>query len=135
MNLKRVGIAVIVIIIVAIALLAIMGAPPADPCAEVACSENQKCVEGECVLKTCEEQGENICTEAQTCEQLVEASDSEACCAVECRAVAVDPCEGVECLEGEECVEGECVAIDLCVGVECPEEQQCVDGNCVAIEG
>ena len=134
MNLKRIGIAVIVIIIIAIALLAIIGAPPADPCAEVTCPENQKCVEGECVLKTCEEQGGSICAEEQTCAQLIEASDSEACCAIECQTVVIDSCEDVECLEGEECVEGECVVIDLCIGIECPEEQHCVDGNCVAVE-
>ncbi len=62
----------------------------------------------------------------------VECPDGQECVDGEC--VAVDPCEGVECPDGQECVDGECVAVDPCEGVECPDGQECVDGECVAVD-
>ena len=44
----------------------------------------------------------------------------------------VDPCQGVQCDEGETCVDGQCVADDPCADVTCDEGETCVDGQCVA---
>ena len=46
--------------------------------------------------------------------------------------VVADPCDGVECGEGQSCVDGECVddAPAAC-DPECGEGQSCEDGECV----
>lgn len=42
-----------------------------------------------------------------------------------------DPCEDVQCAEGEACEDGNCIS--LCADVECPPGEICEEGNCVSI--
>ncbi|MHC5111508.1 MAG: c-type cytochrome [Planctomycetota bacterium] len=79
--------------------------------------------------------GGNITLERDTGEDPcdgVECGDGEEC--VEGVCVEIDLCDGVDCGVGEECVEGVCVEIDLCDGVECGVGEECVEGVCVEID-
>ena len=43
-----------------------------------------------------------------------------------------DPCEGVECPEGQICKDGKCIdPEDPCANVDCPDGFVCVNGECV----
>jgi cyclophilin family peptidyl-prolyl cis-trans isomerase len=70
-------------------------------------------------------EGEQDLPPADPCEG-VECPDGQMCDNGEC----IDPCEGVECPDGQICVNGECVD-DPCEGVECPDGQVCANGECV----
>jgi len=83
---------------------------PTDPCANVHCPENKKCVNGECALKICSEMSGKKCLEGETCDGIIEqASDTASCCIGNC--VSQD-----ECAENSECDDGLFYTLDTCAG-------------------
>ena len=77
-----------------------------NTCATVTCSSDKKCVNGECILKTCNEIGGNICMSNQTCPtSYVAAADSTKCCSETCTE-DTEPCGG--CSENYKCVDNLC---------------------------
>ncbi len=79
-------------------------------CEGVECNGNQKCVNGNCILKTCAEQNGYVCSENEVCEgNSFVAYDTSACCPYSCVAVQTDLCENVNCPSNQKCVNGTCV--------------------------
>jgi len=87
------------------------GEEPIDPCADVSCNENEKCDNGECRIKTCDEFGGVKCSGDELCQQaFFYASDSDKCCPVACSDK--DLCADVDCASHLKCVGGKCILKD-----------------------
>ena len=96
-----------------------------DLCEGITCQDNQKCVDGICVLKDCSEiEGGNICTGTEICSgSIVQAADTEQCCIGECQTFCSPSCEF-----NQNCVDGTCV-LKSCSemgGITCAPEQVCL---------
>ncbi|MCK5476577.1 MAG: hypothetical protein KAI55_01520 [Candidatus Aenigmarchaeota archaeon] len=138
-----------------------------NSCKGITCDTNKKCVDGNCVLKTCGEMKGIICSENKECSSAeVTASDSSTCCKYSCNDI--DLCKDVTCDTNKKCVDGNCVLktcgemngiicsenkecssaevtasdsskcckyscndIDLCKGITCDTNKKCVGGNCI----
>lgn len=84
-------------------------------------------------LKTCEELGEHLCEESETClAKILPVSETGICCDESC--VKTKSCEGVKCEEGYKCVNGECYQmtcaereLELCSSAEICDNEYFVD--------
>jgi hypothetical protein len=101
-----------------------------DPCDGVECTENEKCVLGNC--KDCTQLGcanGQICFE-RTCQEdacrTTECADTELCFKGECKPL----CDDNNCATGERCnTSGSCEK-DRCAGVSCESGKVCRGGTC-----
>ncbi|MDP7181845.1 MAG: hypothetical protein QF486_05385 [Candidatus Woesearchaeota archaeon] len=80
-----------------------------DLCQDMTCARNTKCVDGECLLKTCTEIGGEACKEFRACSIIpVLSSDSKFCC--------LEPCLNLEsCDTKDDCDDGKASTNDICV--------------------
>ena len=81
-----------------------------DLCLGVECGNDEICVQGACLLNTCEVAG---CSPGMRCEL---------------GFCIHDPCADIECGEGSFCREGSCVF--SCAQVACGFDEVCIDGSC-----
>jgi len=82
--------------------------PQSNPCYGITCSANEKCVEGNCILKTCSEQSGYICGANKTCNgSLLSTSDSGNCCSISCTEITT---------ESTDIIGGEISFKDTCIG-------------------
>jgi len=101
-----------------------------DPCDGVECTENEKCVLGNC--KDCTQLGcanGQICFE-RTCQEdacrTTECADTELCFKGECKPL----CDDNSCATGQRCnTSGSCEK-DRCAGVSCESGKVCRGGTC-----
>ena len=124
-----------------------------DLCFGVECGEGEVCVEGECLIDSCEYAG---CPQGTRCElgfclddpcAELDCGDDSFCregeCVFSCAEVScgfgeqcVDGvcasarCSGLVCADGQVCIEGICEP-DPCVGLECEDFEACVLGECL----
>ncbi len=79
----------------------------AGSCAYVKCPSSKKCVDGECVYKSCSEMGGDICSSSEGCPgHFIESSDSTRCCTEECEGESYLTCfrqHGTKCDTDEQC--------------------------------
>lgn len=71
---------------------------PVDLCADILCFDNEKCVAGVCVLKTCSELGGKICPTPETCNVSPStSSDTTSCCTGECEISMLECGNDIDC--------------------------------------
>ncbi|MAG22136.1 MAG: hypothetical protein CL943_02420 [Candidatus Diapherotrites archaeon] len=79
-----------------------------DLCEVTECENNEKCSEGNCALKTCEELDDQECPQMLRCaEDPLIAEDTNSCCLVKCEQI--NPCSEIQCPGEMRCREGTCV--------------------------
>ncbi|MFH1256784.1 MAG: hypothetical protein V1494_05845 [Candidatus Diapherotrites archaeon] len=98
-------------------------------CEGITCPENQRCLNGKCVLKTCTQLGGQPCNSREVCPgNLIVSYDSAKCCATVCAATT--SCEGLVCPSNQKCASGNCV-LKTCAeqsGITCETNKFC-DGS------
>ncbi|MFH1586271.1 MAG: hypothetical protein ABID38_00265 [Candidatus Diapherotrites archaeon] len=102
-------------------------------CQDVGCSNNENCEGGMCKLKTCSQQGGNICTAQKICQAEVNLSyDSTRCCLSECVQKRCEQLNGYECQEYEFCKKSYVTASDsskCCPKFSCESTATCLNGD------
>ncbi len=114
--------------------------PVATACANVTCSDEKKCVGGQCVEKTCAERGGENCDVNRICDgQTVASSDNSNCCLGNC--VGIDCTEDWVCGAWSDCVDGirtrDCADLHSCGTTvsKPPTTRNCGSLDCVADSG
>ena len=97
------------------------------------CEAGRGCYGGQC-LPSCDAEGhcpdgsDTFCTDGVCVPWcFIHACEPDQLCT---EAGCVNPCDGVNCGEGEACVMGECRP-DNCIGAGCPEGERCSPDGCV----
>ena len=97
------------------------------------CGPFQGCVQNECELLTCTEQGGQVCPGESTCaDPTTPADGTDSCCLAGCDGL--DLCENVICEFNEACSEGICelITCDAMKGTICEPNESC---NVNTVEG
>lgn len=104
-------------------------------CSGITCGENETCNAGECFCgdDKCEEN--ETCSAEQVCESTESKCESVTCDVPNetCNeATGACDCGGATCNEGEYCNdEGKCIEGDPCEGIECEDGETCFYGQCI----
>ncbi len=104
-----------------------------DPCENVSCDPNEKCVDGDCVLKMCGEMGGAICTGNKVCSEItVLAAGTSQCCLGTC----IEPVEcdnDLDCNDQDACTVDTCNDANSCVNTAitaCSDNDGCCPTSC-----
>jgi hypothetical protein len=109
--------------------------PPPDPCADVACDEDKRCEEGQCVAIP-----PAVCTPACKAGKVCVEGECVTPCGGPCgkgmycnrskNECMKDPCAGKVCPAGEKCSGGICKAPPKPCGGACAADEKCVSNKC-----
>jgi len=108
----------------------------AQQCGEKVCVPHEKCVDGMCIAKTCDERGGKVCAYYKICSKaLVITGDGKGCCLGDC-------IEEKECYSDSDCGDSNFCTIDHCDSEEnecyytqinsCVDNDSCCPAGCNA---
>ncbi|MBQ8037144.1 MAG: hypothetical protein IJ268_09140, partial [Proteobacteria bacterium] len=104
-------------------------------CSGITCGENETCNAGECLCGDIKCEENEICSDEKTCESTESKCENVTCDVPNesCNeSTGTCDCGGETCNEGEYCNdEGKCIEGDPCEGIECEDGETCVYGQCI----